>query len=364
MIGPMTIATALVGHCRWLALLICWSSLTMAGEALQRAVEAARLLARTPAPAMHLDLGEPELVDVKLHLDVVAPKVQAQRWQFVVAGPAPCDGQRVLSAALSLNGKRGEDRSPWHRPLLLAEIDGAGGHETTADATYTTRLELRRRVLSDGAPSRPAEPLNAGLRTTALAATPLIDWDREAFQQRLDADGLRPKAGEHTVAFTRRVLRHVRGLRYAYDSTMDRHASHIIAEGAGDCGGLCVLTVATLRAAGIPARILAGRWAKSAKPDERLEGVLYRQWHVKMEFHLDGIGWVPADASIELERPDDWFGRQEADSIAFHIDPEVRPLTIFGERELTWAQNIAFWVRGEALDGMTTAETWTVTPVK
>ena len=67
---------------------------------------------------------------------------------------------------------------------------------------------------------------------------------------------------------------------------------------------------------------------------------------------------------IELERPDDWFGRQEADFIAFHIDPEVRPLTIFGERELTWAQNIAFWVRGEALDGMTTAETWTVTPVK
>lgn len=357
MIGPMAIV-------RWFTLLACCAALVDAGEALQRAVDAAHLFARTPSPAMRIELGEPVLVDVKLHLDVVAPKVQAQRWQFVVAGPAPCDGQRVLSATLSPNGKRGEDRSPWRRPLLLGEIAGAGGHETAADATFTTRLELRRRALTDGAPTRAPEPLNAAVRTTALAATPLIDWDSEAFQKRLDADGLRPKAGEHTLAFARRILRHVRGLRYAYDTTMDRHASRIVADGAGDCGGLCVLTVATLRAAGIPARILAGRWAKSTKPDERLEGVLYRQWHVKMEFHLDGIGWVPADASIDLERPDDWFGRQEADFITFHLDPEVRPLTIFGERQLEWAQNIAFWVRGEALDGMTTTETWTVTPVK
>lgn len=349
---------------RWSLLLACCLSLAPAGEALQRAVDAARLLARTPTPSLRIELGEAVLVDVRLHLAVVAPKVQAQRWQFVVAGPAPCDGQRVLNAALTPNGKRGEDRSPWRRPLLLGELAGASGHETKADATYTARIELRRRTLSDGAPQHPPAPLNAGERTTALAATPLIDWDGEAFQQRLDADGLRPREGEHVIAFARRVLRHVRGLRYAYASEMDRHASRIIVDGGGDCGGLCVLTVAILRAAGIPARVLAGRWAKSAVPDERLEGVPYRQWHVKLEFHTDGIGWIPADAAIGLERPDDWFGRQEADFIAFHIDPEVRPLTLFGERQMEWAQNIAFWVRGEALGGMTTTETWTVTAVR
>ena len=157
MLGAMTTIAA----CR-IALLAGCIALGSTGEALQRAVDAARLLARTPVPAMRIELGEPVLVDVKLHLDVVAPKVQAQRWQFVVAGPTPCDGQRVLSAALSPNGKRGEDRSPWHRPLLLAEIDGAGGHDTKADATYAARLELRRRVLRDGAPPQPAAPLNAG----------------------------------------------------------------------------------------------------------------------------------------------------------------------------------------------------------
>jgi hypothetical protein len=120
-----------------------------------------------------------------------------------------------------------------------------------------------------------------------------------------------------------------------------------------------------LRAAGIPARLLVGRWAKTAKPTDQLEGLPYGQWHVKLEFYVDGVGWIPADAAIEMHDPTAWFGKQSADFITLHVDPGVRVKTLFGERELLFAQGMAFWIRGDGtLDDKTVEETWTVTPVR
>nr|MBA3684840.1 transglutaminase family protein [Planctomycetota bacterium] len=67
------------------------------------------------------------------------------------------------------------------------------------------------------------------------------------------------------------------------------------AERSGDCGGLCIALAAALRANGVPARLLAGRWATSALPEHRVDDVPYLQQHVKLEFHCQGIGWVPCD---------------------------------------------------------------------
>jgi Transglutaminase-like superfamily len=232
-------------------------------------------------------------------------------------------------------------------------------------ATWQAQIELRSRTLVDGPSENPVAALPMLQRTAALAVTSLIDWTSEAFQNGLDTADLRPHEGEHAIAFAQRVLHHVRSLDYSYTVEMDRCASHVLSSGTSDCGGLGGLTVATLRAAGIPARLLVGRWAKTAKPTDQLEGLPYGQWHVKFEFYVDDIGWIPADAAIEMHDPTAWFGRQNADFITLHVDPGVRVKTLFGERELLWAQGIACWIRGDgSLDNKTVDETLTVTPVR
>jgi transglutaminase-like putative cysteine protease len=346
-------------------MLIVVSSTLFAVDAQQRAIDAAQVLARSPTPAKHVALGEPVVVDVRLQVDINAPRLEAKRWQFVVAGPATVPGQRVLTNDLVPAGKKAQDRSLWRRPLLIGELDAGKRQAQKATSHWSMRLELRSRTLMDGAGAETLPALPATERAAALASNTISDWTSEAFQRGLDSAGLRPRAGEHALAFAHRVLHHVRSLRYAYTNDLDRCASAVLANGASDCGGLGGLTVATLRAAGIPARLLVGRWAKSADPAESLEGLPYRQWHVKLEFHLDGIGWIPADAAVGMNDPAAWFGVQNADFVVMHVDPVIKVDTLFGERELTWAQGIAFWVRGEGdFEQMVVDEQWIVTPVK
>lgn len=350
---------------RIILLVISCTCVINAQDAKQRANDARALLARTPSPPMHIVLGDPLIVDVRLHTDVVAPHALAKRWQFVVAGPVVGDGQRIISVSLVPNGKRSADLSAWKRPLLIAEVATNQAQPTRMSATWQAQIELRSRTLVDGPSDNPVAVLPMAQRSAALADTPMIDWTSEAFQKGLDTADLRPHEGEHAIAFAQRVLRHVRSLSYRYTAEMNRCASHVLSSGTSDCGGLGGLAVATLRAAGIPARLLVGRWAKTAKPTDQLEGLPYGQWHVKLEFYVDGVGWIPADAAIEMNDPTAWFGKQNADFITLHVDPGVRVKTLFGERELLLAQGMAFWIRGDGtLDDKTVEETWTVTPVR
>jgi hypothetical protein len=351
-------------------LVITWLSLltmvtAVAADAQQRAVEAAQILTRTPTPAMHLVLGDPQTFDVRLQVDIDAPRLEAKRWQFIVAGPATVPGQRVLANGLTPTAKTTQDHSAWKRPLLIGELDAGKRQQQKATSIWAMRVALQSRTLREGAGGEPVPPLTATERSAALGANSISDWTSEKFQQALDRHDLRPHEGENPLTFARRVLREIRSLKYGYAPDLDRCASAVLATGVSDCGGLGGTVVATLRAAGIPARLLVGRWAKSADPAERLEGQPYRQWHVKLEFHLDGIGWIPCDAAVGMNDPAAWFGVQDADFITLHVDPVVKPDTLFGERELTWAQGIAFWVTGGGgFEQMVVDEQWIVTPVK
>jgi len=167
---------------------------------------------------------------------------------------------------------------------------------------------------------------------------------------------------EHALDFARRVVLNVRQLRYSYHNDMNRCASAVFTTGTSDCGGLGAAVVATLRAAGIPARLLVGRWAKSAKPTDQLAGLPYGQWHVKLELFIPSIGWIPADAANEMQHPTKWFGEQAADFITMHYDSDITVTTLFGERTVPWMQGIVFWLRGDGnLDGLTLNEQWMVT---
>src|SRR5207253_3603258 len=122
------------------------------------------------------------------------------------------------------------------------------------------------------------------------------DYKGDAFQQWLKTVDLTRKKDESDLDYARRAFLVIRAqFRYEFKAEMKRKVSVVCTAGKSDCAGLSMLYVAALRAHGIPARTLYGRWAKSTQPEAKLDGLVYSQWHVKAEFFAAGIGWVPAD---------------------------------------------------------------------
>ena len=70
-----------------------------------------------------------------------------------------------------------------------------------------------------------------------------------------------------------------------YGNPLHGDAVHVLQDGVAGCGGFSALLVATLRAVGIPARLIGGFW----------QGTLI--WHFRVEFHLPGTEWIVADPS-------------------------------------------------------------------
>lgn len=168
--------------------------------------------------------------------------------------------------------------------------------------------------------------------------------------------------------FARRVFRAVtQGWKYDYQPGQDRQVSKLTAVKGTDCGGMCLLFTAALRANDIPARLLAGRWAESSRPGEAVGGVAYHQAHVKAEFFAAGVGWVPVDpASAVLHDQSKegvrYFGNDAGDFLTLHIDSDLLVDTHhFGKKTLPWLQGIAFWVAGGGtFDKPVTTEKWEV----
>ena len=65
-------------------------------------------------------------------------------------------------------------------------------------------------------------------------------------------------------------------------------AKYLLDNGVGECGDYSALFIALSRASGIPARPVVGYWAISGND----------QTHVWAEFYLEGLGWIPVDATI------------------------------------------------------------------
>jgi transglutaminase-like putative cysteine protease len=65
-------------------------------------------------------------------------------------------------------------------------------------------------------------------------------------------------------------------------------AKYLLENGIGECGDYSALFIALSRAKGIPARPVVGYWAISGTD----------QTHVWAEFFLEGIGWIPVDATV------------------------------------------------------------------
>jgi hypothetical protein len=211
--------------------------------------------------------------------------------------------------------------------------------------------------------------LTAPELTQSLLPTETLDFDAPAFQTALAENDLRPHANESELEFARRAFTTLKSqLHYEYHSDLDRHSSAVWQTTKSDCGGLNGLYVAVLRANGIPARNLCGRWAQSAKDGDMLGGVQYAQWHVKAEFFLRSVGWIPADLSgaVQCTPASDtglvFFGSDRGDFITMHTDFDLQVDALqLGRQSIIADQGFAYWVTGVgSMKGQANHEFWQV----
>jgi transglutaminase-like putative cysteine protease len=315
-------------------------------------------------------------VRAELTVKLEAPGLNAREW--VVYGAQlpvlPC--QTGVSSTMVPEGESGRELSPEHRPIVRSRIRAESPEQEKnleVRLEYQATLWSRRLVRSPlraGSRARGVEavsvpPLDEGERRAALAAGGLFDLTSEAFRRWRDEEEMHrgPKEGE--IDFARRVFLAIkRGFTYAFEDRLDRHASRVCRGRASDCGGLSVLFASALRAEKIPARLLVGRWAKSA---ERDRGNYYGQWHIKAEFYAQGVGWVPVDPACGVlhdRSPEGlaFFGNDPGDFLVLHVDPDLICDTIsWGRQTVLWLQTPARWAVGtgifvQAVD----RETWEV----
>jgi transglutaminase-like putative cysteine protease len=232
------------------------------------------------------------------------------------------------------------------------------------------RLFARRLIASvnsgqDVGPEALPEPQ----RLLAVRATSQFDYRNKRLQAWLTDQGLMRHDQEGEVDYARRVFQVIaRDFEYDYRGEQDRSAVNVAATGKSDCGGLAALFVTALRSQGVAARTLAGRWAMSARPGQRMGSVAaYFQEHIKAEFFAPGVGWVPADLSSAILHDQSaeklrYFGNDAGDFVTWHLDTDLAVDTrYFGRRNYVLLQRPCYWVIGAgSMQGVVTREEWTV----
>jgi transglutaminase-like putative cysteine protease len=365
-VALMTLAGAVSAHAQTAP--PAWASAQAAARA---------SLDRNP-PAAGRVIAEPtRRIDAHLAFRVEVPQLQPTLWVAFAAVPPTLAGQRIESFHVTPQTLEVADLRLPTRKLTLTALSGVEVERShTLDVSSHHRVQLFRRTFLEGpAPQNPSTA-NPGVPVPelaqALVPTETLDFDTPSFQAKLTDRALRPKPTENDLAFVRRVFTTLKGdLRYEYHPDLDRRSSQVWPAGKSDCSGINGLLVSVLRANGIPARTLCGRWARSAVPGETLGGVPYGQWHVKAEVYLRGVGWVPADLSgaVQRDAPGDglaFFGHDDGNFLVMHTDFDLRIDTMgFGRRSVRTDQGFVYWVRGSgAMDGRVVHETWEVHDAK
>jgi hypothetical protein len=212
------------------------------------------------------------------------------------------------------------------RPMLRLRIDS---NELSLKSGITFRIEyegiLYTRTLKQGMAPEPASKLTEDERHRYLMVSTTMDYNNPEFLQWMDEQDLKRHGDEDVARFAHRVFRYlIKKGKFGGDTSgyEARRPSRVCKSLSTDCGGFSLLFVAVMRANGVPARTLFGRWA-SSQTDET------KQAHVIAEFFVEKSGWVPVDITRTIQfkpnDPDVFFGSSDGKHIAFHIDTDLEP---------------------------------------
>lgn len=303
---------------------------------------------------------------------VHTPNLKAREWIFFAAVPPDLPSQSIRRAWTSPKGEVIQELSPLAREIfrvrLLAEEDTL--HKSAAIEVTMRATLFSRKLVTDSKSTRSNrnKPLTENQKRLSLRPTARFDYADPLFQSWIDKNDLRRRGNEGEVDFARRIFRFIVGhYQYDYQHKMKRSASHLCQVDKTDCGGMSFLFGSVLRAAGIPARALLGRWASSAVPGKQVNGITYLQQHAKAEFYAQGVGWIPVDLSScvlhdKSESQLRYFGNDRGDFLTWHIDSDfVYDSIHFGQKTKAIAQRPFYWVIGSGNMKETTFEhSWVV----
>lgn len=273
-----------------------------------------------------------------------------ERWTNPYAGSgtldvfAPVPPQLATQTSLSAHLSVAED--PTLQATGIAELSGLsrsmlrlsiGSDKVSPKSGVTLKAEytgtLYTSQLKSGSPPHMLPPTSDSGSYLGTSAT--MDYDDPGFSQWLDQKGLHRQQGERTMQFAHRVYTYLIANATSGGDTSSyeaRRPSQVCKSMSSDCGGLSLLFVAVMRANGVGARTLFGRWAITQSDS-------YGQYHVIAEFYADNVGWVPVDVGRAVanhpEDPYAFFGNTDGQFLAFHVDTDLQPAAGF---QHAWAQ--------------------------
>lgn len=329
-------------------------------------------MAGEPRPLYRIETKPAQRVQATLTLDVTVRDVLVNDWVVATPVPPTLPYQTAVTARLEPAGQRITEPGPLQRELLVAQVaaKGAERRKLPIKVVYAANLYQRRLVPLDPTAQPPGVPdLTGWQRQLYLDPTSAHDFRTTAFKAWLEENNLVRQSDLAPVSFARLALKALRRkFTYKYEPSQDRSASKVIADGYSDCSGLVNLYVAILRANSIPARVVVGRWAKSALKNDQLGDIPYHQWHIRTEFYADRIGWVPVDVSNAVEHAEldenQVFGCDLGNFLVFHLERDVKVDSVhFGIKTYEQIQMPLFWVTAKGEPKVQSRQDWKVVTV-
>lgn len=296
-----------------------------------------------------------------LNLKFSRPEGGVNRWIVLPPQAPELPRQRDIKLGLEPESLIERDTGPLQQEVRLSRI-GDKPTGFTAKTTYEMTLYSNRLVPRLASQEAGKSHLSPELRAAFTHTTD--DMRSKVFQDFLDRSRLRRTAKETDMQFARRSFLYIsKNFTYLFPNP---DKVDVVEAGKGDCGGLSWVFVRTLRANGMAARLILGRWAASEVPAMGNQAV-NSQFHVKSEFFIEGLGWVGADSSGGVcteGNPFVCFGSESGDFVVLDLDTErtikiqaddKMPAKLGGSQGYFW-----WWYTGVDGKEPRLEESWTV----
>eukprot|EP01132_Coremiostelium_polycephalum_P005931 gene5931-7383_t len=206
---------------------------------------------------------------------------------------------------------------------------------------YSVDLKETSSALNPGEEIIPYEPLSDEEYKIYTKDDFSYEYNHPEFVQYINEKGLARRTMpdgnlEHPITYAHRVATFVES-NFTYSRTLVKPTQYIKTK-TGDCGSTTVLIGSFLRYHGIPTRCQAGRRnvSESSKDGDPT--------HVKGEFFVENIGWIPYDGSGCLAQVSRYFGKDEGDMVLYHCGGfhDVDYLLLKGSHSYEFLQCCAF----------------------
>ena len=313
----------------------------------------------------HLECGVPKNVSAQVVFVQHYPRFAIERAAVALAKPPLMPGRQNLHLEYHVEGQNEAtppeqvEPGPLMRTIYCSQFSPSHPtHDLTIRISYSGTVQAMQ--LMPGKPQTPVPALDATLRAACLQTDRELNFKDIAFQNYLDREGARIKPSDKPLDFAYKCYRYIAG-RFTYGDGPPHHLTDLAREPKSDCGGISQFFVGLCRANGIPARLLVGRWAIPGKDNTPMD-----QCHCMAEFWVDGIGWIPVDATSGLGKQEaegmEYFAKFNGDFLVLHYGVDLPVAERDGKHLPSVVQGPAIWMytsqSGQSFEGGTSSGTW------